>query len=56
MRDHDEQEILDWLVTPIPFSHDDSTLAQHDYLSASRISPPGAAALYLGLNQLREII
>ena len=44
------------LVTSVPFYFDDSKLSGYDYLTPSRFSPPGAAAFWLGLNLLREIL
>lgn len=57
MKGYEERDPLDyWLVTPVPFSHSDSELSQYEYLSPSRITPSGAAAFWLGLEQLRGII
>lgn len=40
---HDEQNGLDWFVEPVPFSHNDSELSRYKFLSASHITPAGAA-------------
>lgn len=54
MGGYDEQDASQW-VTPVSFSHSDSEILQNEYLLPSHITPPGAAAFWLGLEQLREI-
>lgn len=56
IKGYDAQNGLDWLVTPVPFSRDDSILSRYEHLSPSHITPGGIAAFKLGLKFLQEVV